>query len=70
MRWGKGEDGRNYTILAAKSELEHLETYQPKQLMVQGDFMYRGAGVARLGELESIAGEIVEVESEEGVEAD
>ena len=54
---------------AEKSELEHLETYQPKQLLVvQGDFIYQGASVARMGELESIAGEIVEVEGEDGEE--
>jgi len=43
--------------------LEHAETFQPKQvLMVQGDFIYNGGGSVRMGELESIAGELADEE--------
>lgn len=39
-----------------KSELEHLDDFQPAQIMVvQGDFIYQGQSSARLGELPSIA---------------
>lgn len=44
----------------SKTELEHLQSFQPGQIMVvKGDFIYNGqAGGTRMGDLPSIADEI------------
>ncbi len=53
----------------AKSEVEHLETFQPKQMfVVKGDFVYKGGGSENFGDLPSMKNEVegtaIEVEVE------